>query len=148
MKNKPLVKVFLLMAVMAAAVSLLQWNVLTMPVSADAKKDDTDEETIRTMDTETLIYGEEEPGTAIIISVYNYRNGLIRATLYTNSFVVGESGMYVVSAPLPVLGEQYVSVAVNGRGRATRYYRYESDLGQTLSETYLNVYEFLSEEPR
>lgn len=146
--NKTIVKVFLLITVMTALWGMLQWSSWTIPVNADEEKKETDEETIRTLDAETLIFGEEEPGTVIIISVYNYRNNLIRATLYTNRFIVGESGMYVVSAPLPVLGEQYVSVAVNGRGKAARYFRYESDLGQTLSETYLNVYELLSEEPR
>lgn len=105
-------------------------------------------ETVATLDTQTVIGGEEEPGSKVSIMVYAVRGGFERVVLFSTNLEVGSSGLYQVSVPLPIMGEQYVAVIVGNNMRLTKYIRYSKTLGDTLSGTYLNVYEYLLEDEK
>lgn len=109
-------------------------------------KADPAQEVIRTTDTQTILCGEADPGDAVVITVYSVRENQTRIILFSTRLEVGSSGLYQASIPLPIEGEQFVSVSINNVVETTRYVRYSSGLGETLSGTYLNVYEFLQED--
>ena len=102
-------------------------------------------EIIRTVDSRAILTGQEEPGSSIDVTVYNYPNGRSRATLYHTRFPVGASGIYQVTIPLPVMGEQYVQLSVENVLTTVIYERYPADLADELRGYYLNIFEFLEE---
>lgn len=112
------------------------------PVLAEETED------VATLDTQTIVGGEEEPGSKVSIMVYAIRGGFERVVLFSTNLEVGNSGLYQVSVPLPIIGEQYVAVIVGNTMRLTRYIRYSKTLGDTLSGTYLNIYEYLLEDKK
>jgi len=106
---------------------------------------DETEEKIRTVDSRAILTGQEEPGTRIDVTVYNYPGGRSRATLYHTRFTVGESGIYQLTIPLPVMGEQYVQVSIENVLSTIIYERYPAELGEELRSYYLNIFEYLNE---
>lgn len=105
-------------------------------------------EKIRTIDSRAILTGQKDPGTMIDIMVYNYPGGRSRATLYHTRFTVGESGIYQVTIPLPVMGEQYVQISIENVLTTLIYERYPAELGDELRGYYLNIYEYLNENRR
>lgn len=98
-----------------------------------------------TLENQALISGSAEAGTRTFFSVYTYDNVKKTTLLYQENGVVGESGLYQLTIPLPVLGRQYVLVRVGKEANTYAYNRYRKQLAQELQGYYLNVYQQLRE---
>lgn len=98
-----------------------------------------------TLENQAFLTGTAEEGTRIICSVY-VSNEKESALLYRTEQLVGAEGLYEVTAPLPVLGRQYVVLQVGKREEVYLYQRYRKQLAQDLKGYYLNIYEALDHE--
>lgn len=103
------------------------------------------EEERDTLENQTLFTGSAEAETVIACSVYTVDNEQKTTLLYQTSEVVGASGLYQLTIPLPVLGRQYVLLRVGDEESTYAYNRYRKQLSTELEEYYLNVYQVLSE---
>lgn len=98
-----------------------------------------------TLENEAFIAGDGEAGAQIQCSVYTVENGKT-TLLYQTETVVGASGLYQLTVPLPVLGIQYVTVAVEEEETTYVYHRYRKQFAKELDDFYLNIYQVLDEE--
>lgn len=98
-----------------------------------------------TLENQMLFTGSAEPETVISCSVYTVDADRKTTLLYQASEVVGASGLYQMTIPLPVLGRQYVMLRVGDDENTYAYNRYRRQLSTELEEYYLNVYQVLSE---
>ncbi|MCF0135449.1 MAG: hypothetical protein HUJ69_03400 [Lachnospiraceae bacterium] len=123
---------------------LLLGLLLILPLRSTLVRADQEEKsiTVRTMDTQTVLCGTAPADADIYVTVY-MRKGEKRVILFSSMQEVGKSGLYQISIPLPVLGEQYVSVTMGNLVTTTRYVRYSANIRQKLSDSYLNIYESL-----
>lgn len=119
------------------------WILLLMSRNIPAMADTHSIPEIRTMDTQTILCAQAEPGSHVDVTVYAVRENNTRIILFSSRLIVGESGLYQISIPLPIEGEQYVSTSINNHVETRRYTRYPASLQEDLMGTYLNVYEFL-----
>ncbi len=103
------------------------------------------EEERDTLENQTLFTGSAEEETVIACSVYTVDTEQRTTLLYQTSEVVGPSGLYQLTVPLPVLGRQYVMLRVGDEEKTYVYNRYRKQLATELEEYYLNVYQVLSE---
>ena len=98
-----------------------------------------------TLENQTIFAGSAEADTVILCSVYTYDEEKQTTLLYQTSGVVGASGLYQLTVPLPVLGRQYVMLQVGEEETTYAYTRYRKQLATELQEYYLNVYQALVE---
>ena len=97
-----------------------------------------------TLENQTVFMGNAEPDTPIQCSVYTYDEENRTTLLYQMSDIVGASGLYQLTIPLPVLGEQYVMLRIGEEEQTYVYQRYRKQLAAELQEYYLNVYQALT----
>ena len=102
---------------------------------------------IDTMESSVHFAGQSEPGTELTVTVYTYRNEEERRVFFRALVTVGQSGLYDVLLPLPVLGQQFVEIEENSTARTLVYYRYDKALPQQLTQYYLNLYDFIKRSP-
>ncbi len=103
------------------------------------------EEERDTLENQTLFAGSADAETVITCSVYTFDEEQRTTLLYQTSEVVGQSGLYQLTVPLPVLGRQYVMLRVDDEEKTYAYNRYRKQLATELEEYYLNIYQVLSE---
>ncbi len=103
------------------------------------------EEERETLENQALFTGSAEAESVITCSVYTLDAEKGTTLLYQTSEVVGQSGLYQLTVPLPVLGRQYVMLRVGDEEETYAYNRYRKQLATELEEYYLNVYQVLSE---
>ena len=103
------------------------------------------QEEIDTLENQTIFTGSAEAKTPILCSVYTINEEKQTILLYQTSEVVGASGLYQLTVPLPVLGRQYVMLQVGEEEVTYAYTRYRKQLATELQEYYLNVYQTLVE---
>ena len=96
-----------------------------------------------TLENQTVFMGNAEVGTQIQCSVYTFDEENITTLLYQMSDIVGASGLYQLTVPLPVLGKQYVQLRIGEEEQTYAYHRYRKQLAAELQEYYLNVYQVL-----
>lgn len=107
-----------------------------------------EEETIHTLEDQTLLSGKTEPGTDIICTVYTYQNGRDRIILYQSRQKTEESGLYYLVVPLPLIGTQYIQLEMGEEIISARALRYPRSLVEEITGYQLNLYEFLIENGR
>ncbi|MBO4887638.1 MAG: hypothetical protein J5589_04935 [Firmicutes bacterium] len=137
--NKP--RVFLLVIL---TLSLLLF--LKPPLSY--AEETGEEETIHTLEDQTLLSGKTEPGTDIICTVYTYQNGRDRIILYQSKQKTEESGLYCLVVPLPLIGTQFIRLELGEEVISARAVRYPRSLVEEITGYQLNLYEFLIENGR
>ncbi len=103
------------------------------------------EEERDTLENQTMFAGRADAETAITCSVYTIDDEQNTTLLYQTNEVVGASGLYQLTIPLPVLGRQYVLLRVGDEECTYAYNRYRKQLSTELEEYYLNIYQVLSE---
>ncbi len=103
------------------------------------------EEERDTLENQTLFTGSADAETVIACSVYTVDSDQRTTLLYQTNELVGSSGLYQLTVPLPVLGRQYVMLRVGDEEKTYAYNRYRKQLATELEEYYLNVYQVLSE---
>ena len=99
-----------------------------------------------TLENQTVLTGSAEAGTWIFCSVYTYNQEEKTTLLYQASSKVGESGLYQLTIPLPVLGRQYVMVRIGSEENTYAYNRYSKQLANELQGYYLNIYQVMQGE--
>jgi len=97
-----------------------------------------------TLENQTVFLGTAEADTQIQCSVYTVDEENQTTLLYQMSDVVGASGVYQLTVPLPVLGKQYVMIRIGEDECTYAYHRYRKQLATELQEYYLNVYQVLT----
>ncbi|MBR6683764.1 MAG: hypothetical protein IKL38_05425 [Firmicutes bacterium] len=97
-----------------------------------------------TLENQTVFLGTAETDTQIQCSVYTVDEENQTTLLYQMSDVVGASGVYQLTVPLPVLGKQYVMLRIGEDECTYAYHRYRKQLATELQEYYLNVYQVLT----
>ncbi len=102
---------------------------------------------IDTMESSVHFAGKSQPGTEFTVTVYTYRNEDEKRVFFRALVTVGQSGLYDLLLPLPVLGQQFVEIEENGTARTLVYYRYDKELPQQLTQYYLNLYDFIKRSP-
>ena len=138
LRSLALVAVCLLVLTQAGAESRLMAVKAQTRAEEEAPQKDT-------LENQTVITGKAEPGTEIVCRVYTYDDKGRQTLLYQRNDTVGESGLYMLTVSLPVLGRQYVSVTVGSERDIYVYNRYRKQLVQDLQTYYLNVYELLED---
>ncbi len=98
-----------------------------------------------TLENQIMFAGSAEADTFIFCSVYTYDEDDQSTLLYQTSDVVGESQLYQLTVPLPVLGRQYVMLRIGDEENIYAYNRYRKQLSTDLQAYYLNVYQVLAE---
>ncbi len=98
-----------------------------------------------TLENQAIFTGSAEAETMILCSVYTFDEEEQTTLLYQTSEVVGASGLYQLTVPLPVLGRQYVMLQVGEEETTYAYNRYRKQLTTELQEYYLNIYQVLME---
>lgn len=98
-----------------------------------------------TLENQVILTGRAEPETEILCSVYAFEEDAQTTLLYQTSDVVGASGLYQLTVPLPILGRQYVMLQVGTQETTYAYTRYRKQAAKELQEYYLNVYQVLME---
>ena len=114
------------------------------PVSADTLPQVS--EVYDTLENQVLLTGTAEKGDDITFSVYTYNEKDKTTLLYQGEDEVGDSGVYQLTIPLPVLGRQYVRVRVGDQETTYAYNRFRKQLASDLEDYYLNVYQMMIEE--
>lgn len=97
-----------------------------------------------TLENQTMFAGSAQPDTTISCSVYTYDENNKLTLLYQNSETVGQSQLYQLTVPLPVLGRQYVTIRIGDEETTYAYHRYRKELATDLQEYYLNIYQVLT----
>ena len=110
--------------------------------------EETEEETIHTLEDQTIFSGTAQPGTVISCTVYTYQNGRDRILLYQSRQKVEESGLYCLSVPLPLIGTQFIRLEMGEETILARAIRYPRSLVEDITNYQLNLYEFLIENGR
>lgn len=119
------------------------WLLAALPSNTRAN---TYEEVQReTLENQAILTGKAEPGLEVLCRVYTHEEGQ-EILLYSSSFVVNEGGIYQVTVPLLVMGEQVVELKIEEDTYVYPYYRYPKQLGKELNEYYLNLYQVLRDE--
>ena len=98
-----------------------------------------------TLENQTIFTGCAEANTVSLCSVYTFEEEQQTTLLYQTSEVVGASGLYQLTVPLPILGRQYVMLQIGEEETTYAYTRYRKQLATELQEYYLNVYQALGE---
>jgi|GEM_PF-6784196 len=125
------------------ALGLVSAFVLPLAASADKGTQNARPTPEATFENQTIFSGEAEPLSTVSYVVYTYRSQSSRRVLYQGQAEVGESGVYVLQVPLPLVGTQYVNLTVDGETTVYGYTRYSKSLLENLTEAELNVYEYL-----
>lgn len=99
---------------------------------------------LSTLEDEAVLSGSAAPNAPFSLVVYNHNYGGDERILYQTEGTVPKGGFYQITAPLPVLGVQYVEFTLEGALRVYEYTRYDRNLPKQLSAYYLNIYEFLN----
>ena len=121
---------------------LLLMGVITLgAVPREVKGKDEVIRTVDTMDSRVHLSGKASPGTVFAVSVYTFRQEEEKRVFFRVEQTVSESGFYDIVLPLPVLGEQFVSIEENGLETVILYRRFSKDLPLEMEEFYLNVYD-------
>lgn len=98
-----------------------------------------------TLENQTLLAGSAAAGTRIFCSVYTRSEEGEVTLLYQTEQQVGESGLYQMTVPLPVLGRQYVLLRAGEDETLYVYNRCRRQLASDLRGYYLNIYQVLKE---
>ncbi|MBO6159829.1 MAG: hypothetical protein J6P72_11320 [Firmicutes bacterium] len=136
MKRKHRIPVRLMAAFLALAMLL---------ISPSHALSDDEAEIIHTLSDQVQFSGALEAGTQIRVTVYTYLDGRERVLLYQTRMVVGDSGLYALSVPLPLIGNQFVTLELGEEIREYAYLRYPQRLVSQILEYNLNIYEFLTD---
>ncbi len=103
-------------------------------------------ETRKTLLDQAVFTGVAEPGDVLACTVYTFRNSQEQILLFQSRQVIGSSGLYSLSVPLPLIGSQYVMLDVGEERTIYEYTRYSRSLGAEISDYQLNIYEFLQQQ--
>ena len=119
-----------------------------MTPPASLAEETKEEQTIHTLEDQTIFSGMTEPYTLINCTVYTYQGGRDRILLYQSRQKVEESGLYCLSVPLPLIGTQFIRLELGDETILTRAIRYPRSLVGDITNYQLNLYEFLIENGR
>lgn len=96
----------------------------------------------RTLSDQAVFTGKADAGTTLTCTVYTYR-GNDRILLYQTRTTIGQSGLYSLTVPLPLIGSQFVMLDLEEERLIYEYTRYPRSLGTEITGLDLNIYEYL-----